>query len=380
MKTYVILFILYLANLNLANAQEFEADSLMAIGNYREALNSYNNEESSATVAFKKARVYVALGDSDKAIESYKEGLELEPEAVRPRFELGRLYLGGSDFIKGLMIFGELNEEFPENPTYLFYKGQGLEKLNSEEQAMDAYENVLKMDPDYRRARVELVPLLIKKSETALAIKYSQEVLDENPNDIKFNSLIAQAYYYAKIYSKAIIHLERLFVIGNDTEFNRRTLAISYVQDGQWEKGIENIDIFLKQYNPKDADLYFFKSKAHLRLQEYDEAQDAIEYSILYKRPSIAQEYLQMASIMAAREDFKGTFETMQLAVKENPEDDIAAYQLVVAADRYFKDKKSILKYYERFIDKFGTSSDYAEIAEARANDLKKEIFMNVEE
>ena len=235
-------------------------------------------------------------------------------------------------------------------------------------------------DSDYRRARVELVPLLIKKSETALAIKYSQEVLDENPNDIKFNSLIAQAYYYAKIYSKAIVHLERLFEIGNDTEFNRRTLAISYVQDGQWEKGIENIDIFLKQYDPKDADLYFFKSKAHLRLQEYDEAQDAIEYSILYKRPSIAQEYLQMASIMAAREDFKGTFETMQLAVKENTEDDIAAYQLVVAADRYFKDKKSILKYYERFIDKFGTSSDYAEIAEARANDLKKEIFMNVEE
>ncbi|KQC32697.1 hypothetical protein AAU57_04715 [Nonlabens sp. YIK11] len=379
MKTCLTLIVLYLANFLNTTAQEYEADSLMAIGNYREALNSYRELDTTADNTFKMARAYVALGDTDQAINSYKQGLEMEPEAIRPRFELGRLYLRTSNVFESLWLFKQLNEEFPENATYLFYKGQAHEQLKSEDLAMDVYENVLKMDPDYRRARLELVPLLIQNRETGPAIKYCIEVLNENPDDIKFNSLIAQAYYHAKIYSKAIEHLERLFELGNDTEFNRRTLAISYIQDAQWQKGIENIQIFLEQYNDKDADLYFLKSKAHLRLQEYDEAQDAIEYAIMYKRPSIAQEYLQMASIMAAREDFKGTFETMQLAVKENAEDDVAAYQLVVAADRYFKDKKSILKYYERFLDKFGTSSDYAEIAESRANDLKKEIFMNIE-
>jgi predicted Zn-dependent protease len=353
------------------------ADSLMELGDYKNAIIAYNREEPTANLQFKIARAYTATGNVTQGIDFYKAGLALDSTAVKPRYELARLYLNTNDPINSLLLLNTLTAEFPENPSFKFYKAQGLELINSESQAIDVYENVLKLDPDYRNARIELVGLFIKKRETFPAIKYAQEALDKDPDDIKFNSLIAQAYFNARIYSKAIMHFERLFELKNDTEFNRRTLAVAYLEDAQWQKAIENFDIFLKQYDAKDAAVFFMKSKAHLKLREYDKAQDAIEYSILFKRPAIDVEYLQMAAIMAAREDYKGTFETMKLAYQENSEDAIIAYQLAVAADRYFKDKKTILVYYDRYLNKFGASSDYGEIVSSRASDLKKEIFMS---
>ena len=375
----VLFAVLIFASNIIATAQVQVGDSLMELGDYKGAIENYLNAESSPQVQFKIARAYNATGNTTKAIESYQLGLKTEFTDARPRFELGRLYLSNNQPIEALMLFRKLREEFPENAAYGFYFGQGLEKINSEDQAMDVYENVLTLDPDYRNARMELVVLLIKKRETAQAIELAALELEKNPEDVKFNSLIAQAYFQSKIYSKAIEHLERLFELGNDTEYNRRTLGMAYFEDTQWQKAIENFNIFLEQYDDKDAALYFAKSRAHLRLGEYDKSQDAIEYSIMLRRPALHQEYLQLGAIKAAQEDYKGTFDAMQLAYAENGEDPIIAYQLAVAADRYFKDKKTILAYYERYLNKFGSDSGYGDYANARASDLKKELFMSAD-
>ncbi|WP_194850225.1 tetratricopeptide repeat protein [Nonlabens antarcticus] len=359
------------------SAQERVGDSLMEIGDYSNAIVAYKASELTPNLQFKLAKAYTVTGNTTKAMTAYQIGLKEDSTAVKPRFDLARLHLSTNDPINSFSLFNQLVEEFPENATYQFYKGQILELLKSDEKAMEIYGNVLKLNPDYRSARMELVALLIKKRKTFPAIKYSQEVLNENPDDIKFNSLIAQAFYSAKIYSKAIEHLEHLFEINNDTEFNRKTLGLAYFEDAQWQKAIENFDIFLKQYQERDADIYFMKSRAHLRLKEYDKALDAIEYCILFRRPAIDQEYLQLASIKAAQEDYKGTFDAMKLAYEENAEDAVIAYQFAVAADRYFKDKKAIIGYYERYLNKFGESSSYGELVTFRISDLKKELFMS---
>ncbi|WP_041495914.1 tetratricopeptide repeat protein [Nonlabens marinus] len=378
-KNHKILFAVLIFTSNLiAYAQIQVGDSLMEVGDYKGAIEMYSSlEDSSGHVRFKMARAYTATGNTGKAIKAYQQGLKVEATGARPRYELGRLYLSNNQPIQALLIFRKLREEFPENATYAFYYGQGLEKIKAEDQAMDVYENVLALDPDYRNARMELVVLLIKKRETAQAIKLAKEELQKNPEDIKFNSLIAQAYFQAKIYSKTIEHLEKLFELGNDTDYNRRTLGMAYFEDTQWEKAIENFDVFLKQYDDKDAALYFAKSRAHLKLREYDKSQDAIEYAIMLRRPVLHLEYLQLSAIMAAQEDYKGTFDAMKLAYEENGEDPIIAYQLAVAADRYFEDKKTILTYYERYLNKFGSDNTYGDYASARASDLKKELFMS---
>jgi len=371
------LLIFYLAFLPASIAQIKVGDSLMEIGDYRNAIAAYTNVEPNAVLQFKVAQSYTATGNYDKAIDAYKKGLESDNKFIKARFELAKLLLATNDIVQASIAFNKLVNEFPGNPTYLFYKGQCMEKLGVDAQAMDVYENVLKLDPDYRRARIELVPLLIKKRENQLAVKYCIEILQENPDDLKFNSLIAQAYFNAKIYSLAIKHLERLLELENDTEYNRRTLALSYFNNRDWKKAIESFDIFLHQYDQKDPAIYFLKSKAHLRLDEYEEALNAIEFAINYKRPAINQEYLQLSSVYAAQENLKEVFNTLTTAHKEYPEDRDIAFQLTRTADQYFKDKESILDYYERYLNKFGKADAYGEYASTRVSDLKKEIFMS---
>jgi|GEM_PF-1103858 len=373
----LLLFCLILSGIAKTTAQTQAGDSLMELGDYKGAITAYNQLEPSATLQFKIARAHTATGNTFKAIQAYENGLKTDSTAVKPRFELGRLYLNTNDPINSLIIFNRLTSEFPENASFKFYKGQGLEFIKAEEPAMDVYEEVLKLDPDYRNARMELVALLIKNREMGLAVSYANELLKEYPDDIKFNSLIAQAYFNDKIFTMAIDHLEHLFELKNNTEYNRRTLGVSYLQTAQWKKALEQLDLFLKEYDDKDAGVYFMKSQAHLKLQEYDKAQDAIENSIAIRRPALHQEYLQLATVMAAQEDFKATFEAMKMAHSENAEDPIIAYQLAVAADRYFKDKKSILGYYELYLNKFGSEGGYGEYASSRASDLKKELFMS---
>ncbi len=376
-KSGIVLILLILTTS--VNAQSRVADSLMEIGDYSAAIVQLQELPQNPDVLFKLGRAYSSTGNTTKAIQSITDGLLEDSTAVRPRFELARLYLSTNDPVKSFTMFNQLVADYPANATYKFYKGQLLELFKQEEEAIVVYKKALSLDPEYRSARMELIALLIKSRQYTPAIEAAKFVLRQNPDDIKFNSLIAQAYFNAMDYGKSITHLNHLLEdLNNDTEYNRRTLAVSYLLDGQWQLAVDNLDIFLKQYNDKDPAIYFMKSKAHLKLEQYTEAQDAIEYTILYKRPAIAEEYLQMAAIAAAQDDFRATFEAMKLAYAENSEDQAIAYQYTVAADRYFKDKKLILGYYERYLNKFGNTSGYGEYAGARVSDLKKEIFMSV--
>ncbi len=376
----IVLILVFLSLGSPVQAQKAQADSLLLIGDYNKAIELYESLPESAMNYFHIARAYTNKGGTSKALEAYDKSISLDAAAPLSRYNRAKLLLASNDVIPASIAFSKLSNQYPYNPSYAYYKGQSLEKLNSIEQAMDVYENVLKLDSGYRKARVALVPLLIKNKEYTLAVRYCEEILTNQPDDIQFNSLIAQAYFYSKVYFKAIEHLEHLFTLGYDTDFNRRILALSYFQSNNWEKALENINIYIEQYDNSSSEMYFVKSQAHSRLYQYDEALDAIEYSILYKRPDIHKEYVQMATIKAAQQDFKGTFESMLLAYEENREDKIVAYQLARAADSYFKDKKSILAYYERFLEKYGKEGAYGEYAQSRANDLKKEIFMKIED
>ncbi|OUS21611.1 hypothetical protein A9Q93_00495, partial [Nonlabens dokdonensis] len=204
----------------------------------------------------------------------------------------------------------------------------------------------------------------------------AQPALELYPNDIKINSLIAQAYLGAKHYDKAIEHFELLFKLGNDTDFNRKNLAWSYFNDQQWQLAIENYEKYNRDYEDKNSLIYFIMSKAYLQLDQLEQAQDHIEQSIQFKTPELHQEYLQLATVYVRLGDFKNAFYATKKAKNEKPEDDVLGYQYAIAADQYFADKEKKLSYYEEFIEQYPTSR-YQEMANARAKDLRKEIFLS---
>ena len=178
---------------------------------------------------------------------------------------------------------------------------------------------------------------------------------------------------------EAIQVLEHLFELKNDTEYNRKSLAFAFFSNLEYEKALENYEQFLVDYDDKDPTVYFMMSKCFLNQNQLDKAQDYIERAIVFKTPNLAQEYLQLASIYANKKDLKNTLAALKTASKEDPQNDDVAYQVVIGADRYYKDKTEKLKYYERFIKNY-PNSDYVPIAQERASDLKEDVFLSTDD
>ena len=361
------------------SGQEVLGDSLMALGNYDKALKAYRLLPEMADKHFKMARAATAMGNVPMAVDYYVEGFKKDSVSIRPRWEYGKLVLAQNDIAQAFQVFSMLIGEDPENATYHYYLGEVFSRINNDKDAISAFAKALQLNPDYRAARIELVKSHIAKSETGKAIYLCEEYLADFPDDVKINSLYAQALINSNFYKQAVKAFEHLFTLGSDTEYNRKTLGFAYYSIAEYEKSLEQYELFQQDYDEKDPVVNFMMSKCYLSLRELDKAQDFIERAIAFKTPRLDQEYLQLASVYANKKDLKNTLYALKRASKENPASDDIAYQVVIGADRYFEDKKEKLKYYREFMDNH-PKSDYYDMAAARASDLKKELFMEGDE
>lgn len=348
------------------------ADSLIQIGKYQEAIEIYKLTPDSD---FKVARVYTQLGDVYAALDSYQKGFKKDSISIQPRFEYARLSLGNNDPVTSFNTLSSLLNDFPDNASYHYYLGRAHQDLGNDAGAISAFAKAVSINESYRAARIELIKILIKKRKFNEAIQSAVPALQLYDIDIKINSLIAQAYLGAKRYDKAIEHFELLFSIGYDTDFNRKNLAWSYFNDGQWQLAIDNYEIYNRDYEEGNSLVHFVMSQAYLKLGKLKLAQDYIERSILFKTPELHQEYLQLATVYARQEDYKNAFYATKKAKKEKSDNDLIGYQYALAGDYYFADKSKKLELYEEFIKEYPESS-YQEIATARAKDLRREIFL----
>ncbi len=132
-------------------------------------------------------------------------------------------------------------------------------------------------------------------------------------------------------------------------------------------------------FEKESALSYFYLSKAYSRMENWEMAHEMIDRSIEIRRPALSNEFLQKATIYRGQRNEKEAFNFIKKAYQENKNDDLVHYQLVIAADEYFKDKKTIIKYYENFI-KAHPKSSFKEMAQARLSDLRKIDFMEAKE
>ncbi len=106
------------------------ADSLYQLGNYAPAINEYaqlGDERANLQIA----RCYNAMGNHDKAILSYENLLQQDPDHQLARFELGKLLGRLEDYQEALYHFRHLVALGSKNPEYDYYYAKCLEGVDS---------------------------------------------------------------------------------------------------------------------------------------------------------------------------------------------------------------------------------------------------------
>ena len=124
----------------------------------------------------------------------------------------------------------------------------------------------LALDPDLIIARRALINIYHSTGQTEEGLKQAKRALDTNPNDIDAVKGAALAYYRAGMMDKAIpLYQQALAAEPSDVE-TRNQLARSYLDDAQYQKGLDVLTPVLAQGGEWVGMLLYDK------LQQYDKA------------------------------------------------------------------------------------------------------------
>jgi len=127
-------------------------------------------------------RAYYLSGDYAKAIESFKETIQVKPNSAETYFYLGLAYGKLGDHQKELESYKEAVRLKPDFAEVHFNLGFLYKDLGDSQQAMESFRDALLFKPDYIKARCHIAVLYAEMGDRENALQEYELVkkLDKN--------------------------------------------------------------------------------------------------------------------------------------------------------------------------------------------------------
>lgn len=152
------------------------------------------DEKSWINAAYRYFDAFRIINDSsfrkmyvEKAISAYQKVLEINPENLDAKTDLGICYAEGtSSSMQGIMMLREVVQKNPRHEMALFNLGVLSVKSGQYEKAVERFEKVIEVNPKNKEARFLLGRTYMMMGKSDLALK-NLEVIRES-NDTEFNT------------------------------------------------------------------------------------------------------------------------------------------------------------------------------------------------
>ncbi len=225
--------------------------------------------------------LYAMEKEFDKAVEYYRQILDMEPDYYEVNFELGEVYFAAERYEEARKAYDKTFDLHKTN-----YIGQ---KINDcVENLSEKYEKEYKEDPDnadkairYAKNQYQLL-----KTENAMNILKKVNPGESNNNLIEYNHIMGCCYIYDEAYEKAMPYLEK-WIQGTEnlkedgteeTTHLRKGLVYSYLYTAYALCGLGKSDEEIEEYLKKalatginDIDVYEYKARILFRRKKYED-------------------------------------------------------------------------------------------------------------
>lgn len=398
MRSFYLVVFLVLASR--AEAQNVSAlavgDSLYAVGNYSKAIANYEQiKNKKESVYLKLARAHQAKGTLDDALANYKLAATSTDEAIAMN-EYGKLLITKRKFAAADSVFSELISVYNTNPDFYYQRGRAKEliprniKIDATDSTTTAEENLYPYIQDYKQAVAldsthqkalgELAVFYLKRKDYKLVEKLAFKALESYPTNVEIISTLAQSYYHKGWNEEGIEWFKKLLELGQDTQFIREKLGNLYYKKHRYENAIEQY-LGALNFSPEDDYVHATLAKLYNFTEDLKAAETHGLLAILYKDQPLFEEYYTLSRTYEMKKDWKNAMKYVNRSLEENPRNQKAEYTKVVIADNYYEDRRTVLKLYEEFIQKYedGKYAKYdptLRLARERRDKLNREIFM----
>ena len=348
-------------------------DSLYSLGSYSKAILYYNQLSENKNINFKLAKSYEAIGNNPKAIQYYKKVLSSNPKETQASYNYAKLLFKTANLKEADTVFKTLSIENPSNPNFIYQRGL-IKERQQDSTAISFFQKTYKIDSNHINSVYKIAKLKFEKRNFSEAKPFIEKGLLVDSKSIRFLTLKALNNYFTKNYHQAIKDYNFLLKLGKNDEKLHFNLADSYYKVLNIEKAIDQYTLLIKEFDDKN-DVYHYNlgicySALHYNLKAIKE----FELAIALKYTPLDTEYYAISRAYKYEGNTKQEIKMLKKAISENPNDEMLHYELILAYDRFYKDKKVVLGYYEKFLKRFGKTGKMREIVKYRVSELKKEI------
>ena len=377
---YIIFFFLFYSATK-AGAQTSAlsiADSLYAVGNYTEAIQTLENiDPGSETIDLKLARSFQANGNLQEARSHFEKVLKNDPEKVLSLIDYANLLERMEELEKADSIFSKLSRRFPRNANFHYRLGQ-IREERKDSSAIDQYYLAVFTDPAHQQALFKVAKDALKNARFYASEKYSKQGLEHFPGNAGFLSLLAQTYFHQARYDLAAENFQLLLDQGEETEFIYSTMAASLYHLKRYDEAIESYKKAL-QYKEDEAQNHFSLGKLYAITGELDKAEEHLLKTIILRTPILDSEYLSLGLTYSQKKDYQKALQYFSRALEENPDNERALFERAIAADNYFEDLQSKITYYQDYLDKYSELGKESMVgfAERRKTELREQLHLS---
>lgn len=372
----ILFFILLIYKSEAQTSDLYVADSLYNYGKYTQAIKYYKKLKNSTKKNESIAKSYLALGNLEQAIINYQEILKASPNDVLIKFQLAKLLAKNKKNNASQKLLFQLIKFDSLNPNYHYYSAKNFQDLDSIKKAQQSFLKTFKLDKTHQNAIYELAKFNLIKRKYDLANYYVEMGLKASPNNTKLISIKAQSYYWKEDYHKAKDAFLELINLNESSLFVYEKLSYCYARTYDYENAITILNKAI-QINPKDYNNIYRLGLYYEKLGDFEEAQKHIQKSLKMQDVPLDAEYRKLGAILNKQKKYDEAIKAFNLAIKENPEEELSYFYKLMSKLKYYKDIKAKISEIEKFQKQF-PDSPFSKILDKNLSELKSEQFQNV--
>ena len=166
------------------------------------------------------------------------------------------------DYHSSMTIWQDTVDKCPDNPRAHDNLGIALREQGRLPEAIDQYEQALRLKPDYAPTRYNLGIALLQLGRTQEAIQLWQQALQIKPDLVEAHYNLGNALFQAGQVPDAIRHYEQALRIKPDFAEAHYNLAVAFEQAGQLQQAIQHYQQAV-QLNPDFVQARNALARAH---------------------------------------------------------------------------------------------------------------------
>jgi tetratricopeptide (TPR) repeat protein len=267
---------------------------------------------------------YAAMFLDEETISKYT--LQHNPAAVPAYQALGYVLLNKGHPEEAIEQFQQVVKLDPTYTLAHHDMGVALLKLNRTAEAVDQFQQSLKGDPHNAATHKQLGYALYETGQIPEAIEHYRQALDRDPNDAETHHNLAVALLQSNQVPSAIQEFEEAIKLNPNYFEAHRSLGNAFLQTNQTEEALVQYEQAVS-INPNDADahsnlgsIYGRQNRVSDAIEQYKEA--------LQIDPNNAQTHDNLGYAYSTQNQNSQAIEQYQLALQANPSDATAQAQL----------------------------------------------------